>query len=98
MGVVISSSFLRSSTLLPLIVSRLRIPYLEAYRKREEDELLNFIDNFIDLFLDLYVILVGLEARIQERLPACEGILIVKEQKKEQDFHFTSPLNASQKA
>src|SRR6266699_5038002 len=33
MGVVISSSFLRSSTVLPLIVSHLRIFYLEAYRK-----------------------------------------------------------------
>jgi len=31
MGVVISSSFLRSSTFLPLIVSLLRIHYLEAY-------------------------------------------------------------------
>ncbi len=31
MGVVISSSFLRSSTFLPLIVPHLRIPYLEAY-------------------------------------------------------------------
>src|SRR6266566_6686020 len=31
MGVVISSSFLRSSTSLPLIVSHLRILYLEAY-------------------------------------------------------------------
>jgi len=31
MGVVISSSFLRSSTSLPLIVSLLRIFYLEAY-------------------------------------------------------------------
>jgi len=31
MGVVISSSFLRSSTFLPLIVSLLRILYLEAY-------------------------------------------------------------------
>ena len=31
MGVVISSSFLRSSTSLPLIVSHLRIFYLEAY-------------------------------------------------------------------
>src|SRR6266699_3071527 len=33
MGVVISSSFLRSSTVLPLIVSHLRIFYLEAYRR-----------------------------------------------------------------
>src|SRR5258706_207570 len=31
MGVLISSSFLRSSTFLPLIVSHLRIFYLEAY-------------------------------------------------------------------
>jgi hypothetical protein len=31
MGAVISSSFLRSSTFLPLMVSHLRIPYLEAY-------------------------------------------------------------------
>ncbi len=36
MGVVISFYFLRSSTFLPLIVSHLRIPYLEAYSSSQQ--------------------------------------------------------------
>jgi energy-coupling factor transporter ATP-binding protein EcfA2 len=48
-------------------------------RKRDEDELQRIIDGY----LYIYVTLVELEARLQGKLPACEGILIVKEQKKE---------------
>ncbi len=39
------------------------------------------MEPFIYGYLDIYISLVILEERIQGRLPACEGILIVKERK-----------------
>jgi energy-coupling factor transporter ATP-binding protein EcfA2 len=73
---------------------------ISSHRKKRSDRKLveDEFQYLIDSYLDIYVTLVGLEARIQGRLPACEGILIVKEQKKGQDFPFTSPLNTPQKA
>jgi len=46
-------------------------------RKREEHEVQRLIESLLDVYIDLVI----LENRIQGRLPACEGILIVKERK-----------------
>jgi hypothetical protein len=46
-------------------------------RKREEHEVQRLVGNLLDVYIDLVI----LENRIQGRLPACEGILLVKERK-----------------
>ena len=46
-------------------------------RKREEHEVQRLIESLLNVYIDLVI----LENRIQGKLPACEGILIVKERK-----------------
>jgi energy-coupling factor transporter ATP-binding protein EcfA2 len=46
-------------------------------RKREENEVQRLIESLLDVYIDLII----LENRIQGKLPACEGILLVKERK-----------------
>lgn len=55
----------------------LRFFNLGSARKREQDKLQFFIDRLLDTDIDLAI----LQKRIKGELPACEGILIVKERK-----------------
>jgi hypothetical protein len=45
--------------------------------RREEDVIQRLIDNLLDIYMSLVIV----EGRIRGQLPACEGILIVKEYK-----------------
>jgi len=60
----------------------LRRLFLFGHTKiREEDEIQLLINDLLDISMDL----VMLEKRIQGELPACEGILVVRERKAESD-------------
>ena len=57
MGVVISSTFLRSSTFLPLILSLLRIPYLEAYSMPVFPNIrVSMLDYFLDIMGEVFAV------------------------------------------
>jgi hypothetical protein len=58
---------------------------------RSRGELQNrYTKGTINDYLNIYLTLVVLEERIQGRLPACEGILIVKERTKDGSINTTS--------
>ena len=58
---------------------RQRLFHYRSNSRREDMD----IQHIIDSYLDIYITLVILEKRVQGKLPACEGILIVKERKKD---------------